>query len=70
MALGTPMYFPWLFRVTQTLWYIVLWAHRTWEWLHGIEPSGNGANRVLSDPAFASIQSDRIYLYSKEEDII
>lgn len=69
MALGTPMYIPWLFGITWALWYVVLWVHRIWQWLRGTEPSGNWANRVLSDPTFTPIESNRLYLYSKEDDI-
>ncbi|KAJ5217917.1 DUF829-domain-containing protein [Penicillium cinerascens] len=70
MALGTSMYFPWLFGITQALWYIVLWGHRVWEWIRGIEPSGIWANRILNDTAVSPIETHRLYLYSKEDDII
>lgn len=70
MALGTSTYFPWPFGITQILWYIVLWGHRIWQWIRGIEPSGIWADRILNDPAVSPIESNRLYLYSKEDDII
>lgn len=70
MAVGTSKYFPWPFAITQALWYSVLGANWAWEWLRGTEPSGVWANRVINDLAISPIESNRLYLYSKEDEII
>ncbi|KAJ5893292.1 hypothetical protein N7495_004983 [Penicillium taxi] len=70
MAVGTAKFFPWPFIVTHALWYTFLWANWAWERLRGLEPSGNWATRILNDHGIASTDSTRLYLYSKEDQII
>lgn len=70
LALGTPINFPWVFSMTRPLWYIALCLHRAYQWLRGTEPSGIWAIRILSDPAVAPPEPHRLYLYSKEDEII
>ncbi|KAJ5226551.1 uncharacterized protein N7469_006557 [Penicillium citrinum] len=70
MAVGTSKYFPWPFIVTQALWYMFLWANYAWELLRGTEPSGVWATRVMNDHSIAPIETNRLYLYSKEDEII
>ncbi|CAL5867854.1 uncharacterized protein PFLUO_LOCUS2075 [Penicillium psychrofluorescens] len=70
MAVGTSKYFPWPFCVTQGLWYSFLWANWGWEQLRGSEPSGVWATRVMMDHSIATTDCTRLYLYSKEDEII
>lgn len=70
MAVGTAKYFPWPALITQGLWYIFLWANWAFERLRGSEPSGVWANRVMTDKSITSTDSHRLYLYSKEDEII
>lgn len=70
MAVGTAKFFPWPAIITQGLWYIFLWANWAWERLRGSEPSGVWANRVMTDKSITSTDSHRLYMYSKEDEII
>lgn len=70
MAVGTSKYFPWPFAITQGLWWMFLWANYAWELLRGTEPSGVWATRVMNDHDIAPIEPNRLYLYSKEDEII
>lgn len=70
MAVGTSKYFPWPFFVTHALWYGFLWGNWAFEWLRGSEPSGVWATRVMTDQSIAPIGPIRLYLYSKEDEII
>lgn len=70
MAVGTSKYFPWPFMVTHALWYAFLWGNWAWERLRGAEPSGNWATRVCLDHSVCSVEPTRLYLYSKEDEII
>ncbi len=70
MAVGTWKYFPWPFAITQALWYSLLGANRAWEWVRGTEPSGVWANQVINDLAISPIESNRLCLYSKKDEII
>lgn len=70
MAVGTAKYFPWPFIFTQGFWYLFLWANWAWERLRSSEPSGVWANRVMNDHSITTVNSSRLYLYSKEDEII
>ncbi|KAJ5111991.1 hypothetical protein N7532_000036 [Penicillium argentinense] len=70
MAVGTAKFFPWPSIVTQGLWYAFLWANFALEWVRGSEPSGVWATRIMNDQTIAPISSNRLYLYSKEDEII
>ncbi|KAL3484769.1 hypothetical protein BJX62DRAFT_248153 [Aspergillus germanicus] len=54
----------------QAVSYMVLWANWTWEKICGIEPSGIWANRVINDLAIVHVESHRLYMYSREDEII
>ncbi|KAL2851396.1 hypothetical protein BJX68DRAFT_266305 [Aspergillus pseudodeflectus] len=54
----------------QAVTYMVLWANWAWEKLRGTEPSGIWANRVINDLAIVPVESYRLYMYSKEDEII
>lgn len=70
MAVGTAKFFPWPFVITHAFWYAFLWANWAWERLRASEPSGVWANRVMNDKSITTVDSSRLYLYSKEDEII
>ncbi|CAI7638413.1 unnamed protein product [Penicillium glandicola] len=70
MAVGTAKFFPWPFIVTHGLWYVFLWANYLWEILRGAVPSGVWADRIINDKSCVTTDSSRVYLYSKEDEII
>ena len=70
MAVGTAKHFPWPFFITQAMWYVYLWANWAWEKLRGAETAGVWACRTLTDRSVTTLDSSRLYLYSKEDDII
>ncbi|KAJ5473528.1 hypothetical protein N7475_003094 [Penicillium sp. IBT 31633x] len=70
MAVGTAKLFPWPFIVTHAMWYASLWMGWLWGYVRGITPSGVWANRVMNDKSCISTESSRVYLYSKEDEII
>ncbi|OJJ43553.1 hypothetical protein ASPZODRAFT_73903 [Penicilliopsis zonata CBS 506.65] len=70
MAVGTAKHFPWPVAITQALWYVFLWSNWAWERVRGAEPSGVWATRVLNDHAITLRDAHRLYLYSKEDEII
>lgn len=70
MAVGTAKMFPWPFIVTQALWWVFLWGNYLLEKVRGSEPSGVWANRIMNEEAVTSRDSCRLYLYSKEDEII
>ncbi|KAJ5692202.1 hypothetical protein N7462_001625 [Penicillium macrosclerotiorum] len=61
MAVGTAKFFPGRLS-SPTLCGI--------QWLSGSEPSGVWANRVMNDESFTTRKSSRLYIYSKEDEII
>ncbi|KAJ5502979.1 hypothetical protein N7463_005853 [Penicillium fimorum] len=70
MAFGTAKFFPWPFLITHGMWYLFLWANYLWGVVRGAVPSGVWADRIINDKAFVTTESSRVYLYSKEDDII
>ncbi|OJZ82618.1 hypothetical protein ASPFODRAFT_195766 [Aspergillus luchuensis CBS 106.47] len=70
MAVGTSKFFPWPCMVTQALWFAILWVHSGLGWLRGLEPSGVWADRVMNDESVTTRESSRLYMYSKEDEII
>ncbi|KAJ5657022.1 hypothetical protein N7507_008972 [Penicillium longicatenatum] len=70
LAVSSAKYFPWPFFITQGLWYGFLWGNWAWERLRGLEPSGVWATRVCMDQDICAIDPTRLYLYSKEDEII
>ncbi|KAJ5278625.1 hypothetical protein N7478_003997 [Penicillium angulare] len=70
MAVGTAKFFPWPLIITQGLWYVYLWANWALEQLKGTEPSGNWAVRTCLDHSICPTDVTRLYLYSKEDEII
>ncbi|KAL4884020.1 hypothetical protein BJY04DRAFT_226281 [Aspergillus karnatakaensis] len=72
MALGTssslPLPLPLLFL--QSIWYIFLCMVFIYEKLRGFEAAGMFATGVMSDPALASKDARRVYIYSREDEIV
>ncbi|KAF4977214.1 hypothetical protein FZEAL_6242 [Fusarium zealandicum] len=70
MSLGTAKWFPWPFAVTQFIWAGILLVNGSYQWLTGTEPSGAFALRVIDDDTYETKDAKRLYLYSKEDDLI
>lgn len=70
MAVGTAKMFPWPFIVTQALWWAFLWGSYLLEVMKGSEASGVWANRVMNEAEVTRRESSRLYLYSREDEII
>lgn len=70
MAVGTAKFFPWPFVITQGMWYVFLWGSYLWQLLSGSEASGVWADRIINDKSCVTTDSSRVYLYSKEDEII
>ncbi|KAJ5788220.1 hypothetical protein N7457_003210 [Penicillium paradoxum] len=70
MAVGTAKFFPWPFIITHGLWYAFLWVSYLWGAMCRIVPSGVWADLIINDKACVTTESSRLYLYSKEDEII
>ncbi|KAJ5207305.1 Protein of unknown function DUF829 TMEM53 [Penicillium cf. griseofulvum] len=70
MAVGTAKFFPWPFIITQGIWYVFLWANYLLQLMRGQEASGMWADRIMNDKSYVTADSSRVYLYSKEDEII
>ncbi|CAG1989568.1 unnamed protein product [Fusarium graminearum] len=70
MAIGTAKFFPWPFVVTKGIWGFVLTLDVIFKKLIGSEPSGAFALRTVDDITYETLDSKRLYLYSKEDEII
>jgi hypothetical protein len=70
MAVGTAKIFPWPYVITYGLWYAFLWGVYLWQILTGSVSSGVWADRIVNDKSCVATDSSRVYLYSKEDEII
>ncbi|KAK7426907.1 hypothetical protein QQZ08_006655 [Neonectria magnoliae] len=70
MTLGTAAYFPWPFVVTQAIWGLTLLLNICAGWLTGREPPAVFSIRAIDDATFETKNARRLYLYSKEDDLI
>lgn len=70
MAVGTAKFFPWPFIITQGMWYLFLWGSYLWQLISRSEASGVWADRIINDKSCVTTDSSRVYLYSKEDEII
>ncbi|KAF5699726.1 hypothetical protein FMUND_14633 [Fusarium mundagurra] len=70
MALSTAKFFPWLFVITKGIWGFVLTLDVVIKKLTGGEPSGAFALRVMDNTNYKTLDAKRLYLYSKEDQII
>lgn len=70
MALGAARWFPWPFVVTQALAALFLGCLHGFGWLVGATSAAEFSRRAANDPNFTDASAKRLYLYSKEDDII
>ncbi|KAM0278797.1 hypothetical protein ACHAQH_004988 [Verticillium albo-atrum] len=70
MTIGTANWFPWPFGVTQCIWGSFLTVNVLAGWCVGREAAGAFALRVTDDETFETKDAKRLYLYSKEDDLI
>ncbi|KAI1320872.1 DUF829-domain-containing protein [Xylariaceae sp. FL0255] len=70
MALGMPRWFPWPFSVTQAVCCAYLYFMQYLARAMRIEPSGEYSIKVFLDQTMATPNALRLYMYSKEDDLI
>ncbi|KAK0716098.1 hypothetical protein B0H67DRAFT_257111 [Lasiosphaeris hirsuta] len=70
MALGVASWFPWPFAATQVLAGGFLAALHGAGWVLGRTSAAEFSTGAVSDPAFSTTAARKLYLYSKEDDII
>jgi hypothetical protein len=70
MTVGTAAYFPWPKAVTQWMWFFMLYVLRGLELLVGRESAANFAVKATNSDVLAVKTASRLYLYSKEDEII
>ncbi|KAK4153660.1 transmembrane protein 53 [Chaetomidium leptoderma] len=70
MALGAARWFPWPFVVTQTLAALFLGCLHGFGWLLGATSAAEFSTLAVNDARLADPGAKRLYLYSKEDDII
>jgi hypothetical protein len=70
MALGTAAWFPWPFAVTQGIWGTFICANRCFEHLSGREAASVFSNHAVNDETYEDKASRRLYIYSKEDELI
>jgi hypothetical protein len=70
MALGAARWLPWPFIVTQALAAVFLASLHGLGWLIGETSAAEFSTGAVNDPRLADTGAKRLYLYSKEDDII
>ncbi|PNH36857.1 hypothetical protein VD0004_g9908 [Verticillium dahliae] len=70
VTISTANWFPWPFGVTQCIWGFILTVKVFAGWCVGREAAGAFALRVIDDENFETREARRLYLYSKEDDLI
>ncbi|AEO55819.1 hypothetical protein MYCTH_2300045 [Thermothelomyces thermophilus ATCC 42464] len=70
MALGAARWFPWPFVVTQALAALFLGCLHGFGWLIGATSAAEFSTRAVNDARLSDRGAKRLYLYSKEDDII
>jgi hypothetical protein len=70
MSIGTANSFPWPVGLTQCLCGLFLLMNVFAGWLLGREAAGAFAMRITDDASYQMKQVKRLYLYSKEDDLI
>ncbi|KAF5125663.1 Transmembrane protein 53 [Metarhizium anisopliae] len=70
MTLGTAAWFPWPFAMTQSIWAAFLSVSSLYKWMIGQENPGTWSVRALSNEKYEVAGASRLYLYSKEDDLI
>lgn len=70
MALGAARWFPWPFVVTQAMAAMFLGCLHGFGWLIGATSAAEFSTTAVNDPRLSQTSVKRLYLYSKEDDII
>ena len=70
MALGTAAWFPWPFAVTQAIWALSLCVNQVIAMVRRSEHAGAWARRAVQDTQYQPKDTRRLYMYSKEDDLI
>ncbi|KAL2129558.1 hypothetical protein VTI74DRAFT_7607 [Chaetomium olivicolor] len=70
MALGAARFFPWPFVMTQAMAAIFLGCLHGFGWLIGATSAAEFSTGAVNDTRFSDKGAKRLYLYSKEDDII
>jgi hypothetical protein len=70
MTVGTKAWFPWPVAMTQAMWFMFLCATNAPEYLAGKETLAAFSRRAMNDMGLCSRDGSRLYLYSKEDDLI
>lgn len=70
MALGTAKWFPWPFVLTQSIWGFFLLLNSLYLWLVRRGHAGAWSRVASNDHTYATKKARRLYMYSKEDDLI
>lgn len=70
MALGTARWFPWPFVATQSIWAFFLLLNNLYLWLRRRQHAGAWSRIAANQEAFATKSARRLYMYSKDDDLI
>lgn len=70
MALGAARFLPWPFVVTQALAALFLGCLHGFGWLIGATSAAEFSTQAVNDARLSDTSAKRLYLYSKEDDII
>lgn len=70
MALGAARWLPWPFIITQALAAMFLGTLHGFGWLIGATSAAEFSTGAVNDPRLSDVSAKRLYLYSKEDDII
>ncbi|TQV91994.1 paxU protein [Cordyceps javanica] len=70
MALGTAKWFPWPFVATQSIWAFFLLLNTLFLWVRRRQHAGAWSRIAAHQEAFATKRARRLYIYSKDDDLI
>ncbi|KAJ4149896.1 hypothetical protein LMH87_010670 [Akanthomyces muscarius] len=70
MALGTAKWFPWPFVATQSIWAFFLLLNTLYLWVRRQQHAGAWSRVASNQEAFATKDARRLYMYSKDDDLI
>lgn len=70
LSIGTAKVFPWPFAVTNAMWYAFLWLNEGIRRAMGLGNTGAFALEAMTNPALTSHSATRLFIYSKEDELI
>ncbi|OAA36315.1 PaxU [Beauveria brongniartii RCEF 3172] len=70
MALGTAKWFPWPFVATQSIWALFLLLNTLHLWLRRRQHAGAWSRGATKQETFATKRARRLFMYSKDDDLI